>query len=61
MHIRLSNINKRIRNKRRNKTYNNDRSIKITRGFSLLLFTRLWRKSSPQPVFVSEPLFMCQH
>ncbi|OQR53777.1 hypothetical protein CDB3_27915 [Bacillus sp. CDB3] len=22
---------------------------------------RLWRKSSPQPVFVSEPLFMCQH
>ena len=41
MHIRLSNINKRIRNKRRNKTYNNDRSIKITRGLSLLLFTLL--------------------
>ncbi len=32
---------KRIRNKRRNKTYNNDRSIKITRGLSLLLFTLL--------------------
>ncbi len=34
---------------------------KIKTTYLYVVFIRLWRKSSPQPVFVSEPLFMCQH
>ncbi|EDT17034.1 conserved domain protein (plasmid) [Bacillus anthracis str. A0465] len=34
---------------------------KIKTTYLYVVFIRLWRKSSPQPIFVSEPLFMCQH